>query len=238
MWIIRKDTEQRYRNLCQSFIDNETLFNSFKSNKMYRAIVGDSDTFEALHFYRTVKETPSVLSFMPEFAKTDYLGSPQPTPLKYSRDIMRYAQTVCYLEKYFGALDGKNVLEFGGGYGGLAACIMKRWSVAYNIVDLDEARNLAIKCLSREGLALTDFGDNIDLFVAEYSLTEMTPEALYGYYTKYIKPSKAVFLRCNLASRTERLFLENHLQEDFKTIISFDEKPETRKPNVVIIGKN
>lgn len=93
--------------------------------------------------------------------------------------IRRYEHLARSLRDLFGPLDGRRVLEVGGGFGGQASVCRRHWPwVEWAILDLEEAMLLQ---RSYCGAWLGRLTGKPDLAFSAYALSECTAEVQAGY---------------------------------------------------------
>lgn len=244
MWI-SESYKGQYINIVKRALADSKIFNCFKAQPPFSSMVGVSDPFHAMSCYATVVKNEEVKKNLIEFGRNDLYGAPLKVPFnegKFGTDTMRFAESVCYIQKHFGDLNGKRVVEFGSNYGGLAYLILTQWKnvSTYHLIDLPDVQLLSVKYLKELGIS-----DNItieqptspaDVFISEYAITEHSDDDLYAYYEQYAKPSiLGVYFRMNIFQpEREKKFIAT-MKKDFKQVIVVDEI-KSRNPNKVVIA--
>jgi len=123
---------------------------------------------------------------------------------------MRYLWNVVDMERHGVVLDEANIVEVGGGYGGLCRMIHEFHKPrSYTIIDLPEALTLTeryLKCYEIEArmISCEAYGEEpVDTFISNYALTELSKDvqndyvnkimthAVYGYVTFNSQPRNA-----------------------------------------------
>ena len=240
-WIVQPPIEALYKRLVKSFVDDDKAFETFKRNPQYSSIIGVPTIEQMFRFYTNLKDDGELYVKLPELAKMDTIGGPWLYPfdgMKYSANLIRYVDSLRLIRKHIGSLDGKRVLEFGSGFGGffwVSSCIWKMTS--YNIVDLTEAEDLAIKHSKALGLELKRGKPEAwDITIAEYSLTEQVGDDLWKYTAEYLEPVKTFWVRCNIFNDAVREKWIQHLRNTHGLTI-MRENPDIVKQNSIVIGQ-
>lgn len=206
-WKIGPVMEQMYRSYCLMFVNNPEQYAKFKSHPEYSFIIGDDNQMHAFENMAKVEQCPEVYAKMPLFLKNDEIGKDfymvnvfyNEKPM--SAHTIRYIHSVYKIFNEFGNMNGKTILEAGGGWGGLASCIKFMWpDCKYHIIDLPEACMLQEKYLKDLGITDVVFNPTElkpDLFIAELSISEQDDETIMEYWNKFMKDSGGMFLRWN-----------------------------------------
>ena len=229
-----------YIRFINAALENEATWKVFKTPTAYTAIIGQPSPSQAYGFIKKMSEdTKKVL---PQLMKADEIGSPPKFKFgaEYlSLNLCRYIDSVCLLEKEFGTLDGMNITEVGAGWGGLAHAIQTRWRVgSYHIIDLPEAMMLAAKHSKALGIHIF-MGSSIydvDLAIAEYSVTEQTGDDLERLTRDYLMTAKNVFVRSNFQNDVVRNNWVKKLETKFNVTV-YPEDPVGVRCNFIVVGK-
>ena len=117
--------------------------------------------------------------------------------IEMSPTTARYIKVLSDLEILFGSLEGMDIVEIGGGYGGLATVIETKYKFnSYYNIDLKEAAELSEKYCSEnnvenffaippENVRSAFEGKNIDLVISNYAFSECNTET-QDIYIKHI----------------------------------------------------
>jgi hypothetical protein len=201
----------RYLKVCKDASENEEVFKTFKSHPDYNVILEHVSHADGLKYLVEIgTEFPYLLNYMKKFATNDDIGNPRIYPCKelgmsISPTTLRYIKVLADLMNLFGRLDGMDIVEVGGGYGGQCKIIndMTEFS-SYTLVDLPEVLILNNKYLERHGIKnviLRDVEDtseiHYDLFISNYSFTEIEHKYQDLYAEKIIKNSDRGYITCN-----------------------------------------
>ena len=158
-----------------------------------------------------------------------------------SSDTMHRINTLCDIEKYFGGLNNKNVVEIGVGYGGLCFVLSSFYDIkSYELVDLDNVVALSKKYLTALNVeANSGETEDFDLTISEFCIAELDNKGISDYYQRYIQKSKSIYLMMNPVPHKwpEKRLSDFHdiLTEDFEIEIH-EEFPKMVDFNYLIIG--
>lgn len=215
-WLTSSDSIARYRDALRRAAADDVVFASFRIESGVREIIEGIPDAAGADYHAKLRQHNSELltGRWAEILENDRVGSPR---LMYVSEgavaptTMRYAWNVCDMETRGVALDGADVVEVGGGYGGLCRMIHAFHKPrSYSIVDLPEALALAKRYLDCYGISFEAVPDNslpdvalIDTFISNYALTELTRDvqdvyvdrlmsrAPHGYVTYNSQPHNA-----------------------------------------------
>lgn len=225
----------KYPAFCELASKQEEVFAHFRQNKDYQEILEHFSYEDGLFYISEIKsENESLLNQIEDFKTSDNYGGPEIFDYGIygflSASTLHYIRQLSYLETYFGDLNHKNIVEIGGGYGGLAKVVIDRFDIeSYTIYDLPEVNQLTKKYLGKFGdkyLSKVKFGDldhpkrvNYDICVSNCAFTECTPAVQDLYIDKVIKYAESGFMLYNyrvesyhpviLLTKLERAGLKN-----------------------------
>ena len=200
----------KYLKVCKEAVEGE-MFNTFKLNDDYRQILEHLSYKDSLDYLKAIRrDNPWLLSMFHLFEENDKIGSPE--TYHYSMlnrnmapTTIRYVKVLSDLILYFGSLDGINIVEIGGGYGGQCLIISKIYKFkSYVIIDLKEPSDLQRKYIGVYGIEnvlcitpdILEF-DNIDLCISNYAFSEIGRSFQDNYIEKVISPAKNGYITCN-----------------------------------------
>jgi hypothetical protein len=113
------------------------------------------------------------------------------------------------LERLFGDLSGKRIVEIGVGYGGQARLVLEQWAVqSYTLVELEPVLRLARRYLTSSGTyrsliflppALVATAD-YDLCLSNYAFSELTRDVQDLYARSLVTSASRGYLTCNFIS--------------------------------------
>ena len=245
-WDINRSITAEYGEAVDKAIENEWDFQNFKNNPKYASIVGMCDDFQSrIWLERIEKEFPEILSKIEQFKKNDTIGNP---PLWHSGkhgmispDTLHRINTLCDVKKYFGDLNGKNIVEIGVGNGGLCFVLSSFYNInTYELVDLENVVGLSKKYLSALGVEVASCEtESFDLTISEFCIAELDNKGISDYFQRYIQKSKAIYLMMNPAPLKwpKKRLNDFHdlLSEDF-VIEIHEEFPKMIDSNYLIVG--
>jgi hypothetical protein len=240
----------KYIECIDKAIAHETLFNQFRSNLDYTWVVETVNKPNGLVCLNEVqKNTPELLTHLPKFCTSEKQGGPEVCyyedfDIYISPTTCRYIKILSDMVMRFGSLDGLDIVEVGGGYGGQCKIIHDMFKPkSYTIVDINSALRLAVKFLERFKVkiiprAVTD--DTIvpyDLFISNYAFTEFDKPYQHFYDKHILQPSRMGYMICNfIGQRTEPAYSITDiikLKADGK---AFPEVPNSGKNIVYVWG--
>jgi phospholipid N-methyltransferase len=204
---------QRYNVFCKMAAEDDVIFDTFRQSEVYQEILEHFSYENGLDYLSQIKKhTPSILEDLALFKTNDNFGGADIHQYEeigaISPSTLHYIRQLAYLEESFGSLDGLNIVEIGGGYGGLAKIVMDRFVIgSYTIYDLPEVNQLTAKYLGKfedKYLSKIIFGNldeasaqTYDICVSNCAFTECTPNIQDQYLEKVIKFSKSGFMIYN-----------------------------------------
>ena len=213
-WAIDKTAIKKYIESCNDFVKNDDLFDTFKQDSRYTAILEHVGKEESDILISEMKSkgliTPDILNSIKE---NDTYGSP--TTFNYnefgniSPSSIRYTKNCLDILSHFGdKIKYKKVLEIGGGYGGLCKVFSSFVNFSnYYLVDLPEVSELSKKYLNKfdsiknkvvymntENVIKVD---KLDLVISNYAFSECSKECQQNYYDLMIKNSKSFYMVYN-----------------------------------------
>lgn len=194
-----------YPLFCALAAAHDEVFNTFRQNPVYQSILEHFSFEDGLAYLKAIElENPNLLESIDLFKTNDQFGGAQIYNYeKYGAicpSTIHYIKQLSSLEKHFGDLTDKDIVEIGGGYGGLAKLVMDRFKIkSYTIYDLPEVNELTKKYLSKFGdkyIKKIDFGDlnkeserKYNICISNCAFTECTPVIQDLYLQKVIKYS-------------------------------------------------
>ena len=233
------------------------LFNTFKMHPNFLGPVGFTAPDYAMQCLSHSKACASASINLPiseALARNDIHGTPFHIRTGISSsmgwDTCRHFDTVAHVAERFGDMTGKNIYEFGSGYGGLMRCMLDQWENigTYVVNDLPEVTSFSQYYLAETELSgpthtatiIADptgsvgFTGSIDLFIAEYSMTEMDSGSMQGIYNQYCRNANGLFIRSNIKNSVQFQQFVKMIQWDFNVTV-FTES-WSRQQNRIIIG--
>jgi hypothetical protein len=238
----------KYIEVCKGAVrDDAGQFDTFKRHPHYKTVLEHVTYQQGLEYLDIIREKcPELLKFTKAFTENDVIGNPRIFYYKsiretFSPTTLRYIKVVADLIELFYNLDGMDIIEIGGGYGGQCKIIHDISSPSsYTIVDLPEAMALSKKYLNRFDINNVTFGINnlekhYDLCISNYAFTEIDRKYQIMYAENIIKKSDKGYITCNfLGQRTKEESLSKDeilaLRENYKV---FPEMPMTAVNNLI-----
>ena len=112
-----------YKNVCLEASINDDMFNNFKRHPHYTPILEHTSYDLGLGYIKWLLENDFNTNKLEILKTNDEQGNAvlelYPEPFGYiSPSSLRYIKVLIELEKLFGNLDNKNIVEIGVGYGG------------------------------------------------------------------------------------------------------------------------
>lgn len=227
-----------YSQSCLEFSKEEKKFKNFKKDDRYRTILeGAPKLFSDYYMQRINSHLEKDIFYknLEFFKKNDKFGNPDlyeeenvglisPSTLKFASNCL----DIIHYIKQFDNLDNiKNIVEIGGGYGGLCLILSNFIEFdCYTLVDLPEATNLANKYLSKfkrvsskvNCVPCNDLDEikdtEFDLCIAINSLSECNIDTQMNYFDKFVSKSKYSYIVRNPDTQ-ERL---EHHKETIETL--------------------
>jgi len=200
--------EKIYEESCKSYKDN---FASFRKDKKIISIIPEF-AGEKLHesvplLWSMIKNNKEIYKNRHKFQKNDIIGNPiilEISPKEfYSLSTLRYMVMLGNIIDNFGSLNDMNIIEIGGGYGGLCNCIHQIFTPkSYDSYDLEGVNLLTenylthVQELQRYDDELTnriwnvkckyiddvDYDKKYDLVISTSALNEFPEETQDNYF--------------------------------------------------------
>jgi hypothetical protein len=214
-WLTSNDSIKRYNEALQRATSDDEAFNFFRRADGIREIVEGIPACAGQGYYnklRTSLGDTSLTELWNLIVENDRYGSPETIRLDphgfAASTTMRYAWNVVDMKINNVVLDDVNIVEIGGGYGGLCRMIHTfHKPKSYTIIDLPNALALAkryLKCYDIHPRMLsceTYDEEPIDTLISNYALTELTRATQITYINKLLKRSKYGYITYNSQPR-------------------------------------
>lgn len=205
----------KYLKVCLDASKDDNVFKSFKSNPNYMWVLEHVSYGQGLvYLEEIIKDQEVSLDNMRAFATNDNIGLPVTYPyneinMKISPTTLRYVKVLSDLIKYFKSLDGLNIVEIGGGYGGQCKIIHDVFRPAsYTMIDLPEVLLLTDKYLKKHNInaKMEDKNHDVhyDLLISNYAFTEFSREHQLSYLD-VIHRSSGGYITCNFVDLGDKL---------------------------------
>lgn len=253
-WDVSENDIQNYVNACNLILQNDEIFSNFKSSEEYNVILEHVDQNLGNQYYEHVQQVGKEIydENLEKFLENDSIGNPKKFLYggkNISPTTLRYIKNVLDLSSLCGDEELTRIVEVGGGYGGLCKTLSVLCEFdEYINIDLPEVVEVQRKYLknfseiySKIKFTPCNLIENItdvDLFISNYSLSELTVETQLKYYDKIIKNSKIVYITYNSITNSDKNY--NVLTEKMKDDgFKFDNKYRDygHHQNVIISAK-
>lgn len=209
-WKCSGNAAEEYINICKMSVNDDSIFNKFKSLRGYRRILEHCNEELGMKYYIEIKENnPNLLEHINKFTTNDLIGTPFLCYYDFktcSATTLRYMYVLSDLILKFNSLDSIDIVEIGGGYGGQCKIIKDLFSPRkYVLADIPEALELQKKYLSKFDIDNIIFADeeyiknigNVDLIISNYALSELNEAGQNFFYDNIIKKSKMGYITSN-----------------------------------------
>ncbi len=203
----------QYRILCRKAADDPLFFEIIRRHPDYMAIVESLNMEAGVEYAEfALRNDPRIFDKAGELRRNDDYGGVLTyhyEPIgRFSPVTLRYIKVATDIQRLFGSLDGLRIAEIGGGYGGQCRILNALNAVkSYTIFDLAEPLALTRTYLSKFGLdtvRLTELtaasGDDYDLIISNYALSEIRKDVQDAYMEKVILRSRHGYLTYNQAA--------------------------------------
>lgn len=210
-WMIKDKILEQYLTACK-----EANINDFKRDlRLTRIFEHCSEAVGYKYLRNVIKDNAQLLDI--EFTN-DLYGNPvihDYETIKASASTLQYIGVLSNIIKEFGSLNGKRIVEIGGGYGGQCRTILDIYKPdCYHIIDLPEVCELQMRYL--EGLPVECFTEptrqKYDLVISNYAISEIPDNS--EYMEQIIAKSKHGYLTCN--TEFVQLNFEHNKRSDIK----------------------
>lgn len=198
-----KNRYTAYFNLCREASYNDDLFAKFKRHIDCTDMLEHVSYDLGLEYLKEInKHYPYLLKNIKDFVTNDSIGDPylhsyEELDMKISPSNLRYIKVLGDLVNLAGCLNGLDIVEIGGGYGGQCKIIHDfAKPKSYTIIDHPDVLKLTDKYLSQFSIKRTN-STTFDLLISNYAFTEVDRHYQDTYAEKIIKYSKKGYMTCN-----------------------------------------
>lgn len=219
-----------YIDLCKIALVDDNVFNNFKSNPHYTPVLEHVDENLGRMYYENICRDNKYIfdNYIEKFCENDRIGNPRKSSyggVNISPTTIRYIKNTIDIASLCGDSEIKKIVEVGGGYGGLC----KTLSVVcdfdeYILVDLPEVSQLQRKYIDNfpeikdkvKCVSCLDYGTihDVDLFISNYALSELTVDAQMNYYDNIVTNSKTLYITYNNIKNNNYNIFMGRLKED------------------------
>lgn len=210
-WMVREEVIKDYLKVCSDAVKDNEVFDTFKSLSAYKKILEHCSFKVANEYYRRVLKNNPYLLDISKIFDNDKIGNPDRFLYRDNKPFcsfstMQYIGVLSNLIDQFGSLDGFNIVEIGGGYGGQCKVIDSVFNFnTYRIIDLLEPSMLQAKYLAANEVSnwlVNSDADQansqpISLVISNYALSEVLEPQQTEYVEKILLNSKRGYITCN-----------------------------------------
>jgi hypothetical protein len=242
-WTVERSAVTAYLAVCERAANCDG-FGDFKRAPAYSRILEHVTESQGRAYLDAVlAENPNWERHFPWFAENDSLGNPQVFSYgrwMFSPTTLRYVWVMVDVLRNFGSLDGLDIIEIGGGYGGQCKIIADAARFrSYTLVDLPAAARLqekylgalgvgGVRCLTPDALADRDY----DLAISNFAMSELSAVGQEFYLERVLRRSQRGYLAWNASAVPDLSRLPGPVRVA-------DEQPKTGPGNRIITwGEN
>ncbi len=199
-----------YREVCRLAAEDPAMFAQFREIPTYRWVVSSMLNGEGRDHHEVLQARGFDFSFFERIRDLDRIGAPTlatyPIAGAVAPQTMRYVKVMSDVERLFGSLDGKSVIEIGVGFGGQCAVLSRAFAIArYTLVDLPEPLMLARRYLETLGVANVSYAtldelaptNRYDLAISNFALSEIARRYQIEYAQRVLQRAEAGYLLWN-----------------------------------------
>lgn len=241
--LANKKKLSRYEKFCEKAGKKPRLLKNFRSNPDFGFIVENVSRERGQDYLqRIVNHKYFDESQITHVKKNDLVGNPNLERYKMpfgeiSPNTLRYFLNALNIYNFTKNDSIKNVVEVGGGYGGLGrvlSCFISFCS--YTIFDLQSVNKLQKSYIDNYQNIADKFSYeseprkslNSDLFISNYAFSELGEELQKLYYENLILKCKKAYLILNRGKVSREVFL-NMAKDDFN--IEIKKEYDLHRPN-------
>lgn len=123
-WDVPENNAVNYLNVCKSFVEDDSLFSNFRRNRLYHEILEHVSVEDALLYIDEMKNAEKLTDEdIENFKENDSIGNPVTFDHErfgtISPTTIRYIKNVLDIDYFLDGTSVDNIVEIGGGYGGL-----------------------------------------------------------------------------------------------------------------------
>jgi hypothetical protein len=206
-----------YPEFCWRAAHDARVFERFRREDVYMSIVGLDEAWARTYFDAIPPESPAARLIADVAAKDDLIGDPirvtLPSGEMVAPQTLRYLKVGDDLRRLFGSLEGADVCEIGGGYGGQCRILDALWPLrSYTLVDLRPVLSLADRFLSHFPLhcelrlrTMNELAvQGYDLVISNYAFSELAGHIQQAYMRKVIASTPRGYVLFNDLGSAER----------------------------------
>jgi hypothetical protein len=202
-----------YRSFCRRAAEDDAAFAAFRRNPVYTEVLEHTTVEQGAAYLSIInRDNPTLLAqHGARFLSGEHIGGPR---LQFYAEAgmiapstLRYVKVLSDLQRLFGDLSGRRVVEIGVGYGGQCKIVSDVFRLAsYSLVDLPEPLALAHRYLAGlqvpnvEYVTMDELGpelDGWDLLISNYSFSELSRGIQDRYRELIVDRALEGYLTCN-----------------------------------------
>lgn len=249
-----------YVNYCGSNFDIDSFRSNFNFNTMFN--LGEESFINK--YFKRMLTFPKISEFAKNTAYRYNIGNPK-LYNGYALDTLRYMNMLIEIEDNFNPLQtffNFNIIEIGGGYGGLASIVSDYYKCKYTIIEIPELIPVIKSYLNKldtleqnnnnDNYKKNYFSSNInainyenmtqcnneqiyDLVISEFCLSELDDTCIKNYFDNTIIKSRNALIVCNIWERDKKKKFKKRFEEMFDIVEEQDVYPVSKWPNYLLI---
>ena len=235
----------RYVDVIKQQLDLEPESWFFKSHPDYRVILEHVSKEQAVAYMKLAAEKVNLSDFMHLFSRNDLYGKPLKDNIgieefhSTSPSNARYLYHSLLIKEHFDKFPTSNIVEIGGGFGGLCFFMKSMTECNYHIFDLPDVMKLQEKYLSAHEIEckFLDFNSELpeDFFlISNYCYSEIPDKSIRDNYKKVIDKSCGGFMLWNAPAMKNNVTLEETFGSRINIVSSRPENPVTGPGNLEV----
>lgn len=232
-----------FNQVCFEACNSEKRFMTFKRDPRFRIVLEHVERAQGEAYLQSIlKRNPDFLwNHLEKFKTNDRIGSPHMETYdrvgSISPTTLRYVSCALDLLEQFQDLNHLNIVEIGGGYGGLCKILFDVWPniQSYTICDIPIVNQLCAKylktfaCWNRvvhvNGLTMESPLAHKDLVISNYAFSEINQDGRRLYEEYVLKDSPRGYMMINYFGQLEKEQLEQFVKSWASSAV-WHEKPE------------
>jgi hypothetical protein len=199
-----------YREVCRLAAEDPAMFARFREIPTYRWVVSSVIDGAGVDHYEALCARGFDFGFFDRIRDLDGIGGPTlanyPLAGAVAPQTVRYVKVLSDVERLFGSLAGKSVIEIGVGFGGQCAVLSRGNAPArYTLVDLPEPLMVARRYLEALGVSNVAYAtldelaatERYDLVISNFALSEIARRYQIDYAQRVLQRAAAGYLLWN-----------------------------------------
>jgi len=241
-----RDITDKYEERCEAFVKDDSLFANFKQDPEYTKVLEGNEPDVGLRALQGINKWGDIarefmVANLNRFKENENIGNPKLLNFggyigKVAPSTLRYINTCVEIQQAFDS-GYKRIIEIGGGYGGLCKTFNAFFGDfdKYTIIDSPWASKLTEKYLSKfklggvtcvavDNLDSVDTED-IDLCIADSSLSECNMQTQLLYIDKIVKHAKFAYIVYNTVQTQGGFYRFRRLLEELTKTFNVEIQP-------------